>query len=151
MQRTVFLSVRNIVYIPCPRGTYPGPSHIVALWEGLSTTLNFTTDGFTKQVSSHRKTSLPSYTWRTACSCSGWSTIPAFPTFCRAYKQLWQTANHSKKMSSWTINFVTQMYIVSILTLVYVVSIRNLIQHPCRVLYISSVEATRIILIYYRK
>ena len=131
---------KNIVHVPYSRGTYPapptkqlgqpapgmrlniivascpGPSHIAALWEGLSTRLNFIADGFTKPVGSHRKTSLPSYTRRTACSCSGLSTILAFPTFCRAYTQLRQPAHHSKKTSSQTINFMTRMYTVSIRT-----------------------------------
>ena len=101
----------NIIVASCP-----GPSHIVALWEGLNTRLNFIADGFTKPVGSHRETSLPSYTRRTACSCSGLSTIPAFPTFCSAYTQLRQPAHHLKKTSSRTINFVTRMYMVSIRT-----------------------------------
>ena len=88
----LFFSVKNIIHLPCPRGIHaknytnplaphPGPYHKAVCGRGLAEhhsrwiyqSLLVATE---RHLSHHI---------RIACSCSGLSTIPAFPTFYRAY------------------------------------------------------------------
>jgi len=69
------------------------------------------TNGFAKinVVGSHKRTSLPLYMCRTACSCSGFCTVPSFPAS--------ETANNSalklvREKPSLSINYIKRTYTI---------------------------------------